>query len=167
MTWIRPADPADAVAIGRIMLRAFRDAPSAPYEAEELGEDVEGLGRDLLRSARSDGHLMLVTEVGATPVAVARVAPRDLARSHHIAQVVLCVDPEWRGRGVGEATLRAAEERAFSELRVERLELRIASNDEALLALARRGGYRCERTERGALFTAGSAKDLFFYVLDR
>jgi len=167
MTWVRPAGAGDVAAIGRVMVRSAIDAPSGIYELAELGDDVDGLGRDVLRAARLDGHLVLLTEVGMTPVALARVVPRDLERSRHIAQVLVCVDPEWRGRGIGDATLRAAERRAFHDLRVERLELRVAADDAPLLRLARRHGYRRERVERGALVVAGAAKDLFFCVRDR
>lgn len=167
VAWVRSADAEDVGALGRVMLRGFSDAPSAPYDLDELDEDAERLGRDLLRGARIDGHLILLTEVGATAVALARVSPRDLVCSRHIAQVALCVAPEWRGRGIGGATLREAERRGFAELRIERLELRVAEDDVASVRLAEGHGYHRERVERGALMTAGRVKDLWFYVRDR
>jgi len=167
VTWVRAVGANDVVALGQVLARGLAEAPSAVFEPDELGRDPEAIGRDAVRSARIEGSVLLLAEVGVTPVAMARVTARDLAYQLHVATAVVCVDPAWRGQGVGRALLEAAERRAFGELGVERLEVRVASDDEALRRLAERRGFRRERVERQGLRRDGVLKDLAYYVKSR
>ena len=167
VTWVRVAGGADVAAIGRVVLRGLGAAPSASQEADEWGSGPEPVGRELLRNARIDGDLLLLAEVGVTPVGVVRVSPREMSSSRHIGTLALCVDPGWRSQGVGRVALAAAERRAWVDLAVERLEVRVSSDDLALRGLVRSSGYRCERRERHGLLTASGPRDVEVYVLDR
>lgn len=165
---LRVAEADDALTLGTLLKRCLIDAPSAMYEADEVARTADSLGRDVLRAARIEGHLLLLGELGAVAVAVGQVARREFVRARHVASLGILVDPAWRGRGVGEATLRGLLRRGFSLDRgLERVEVRVADDDLALRTLATRCGFAVERVEKGALRVGGQTKDLLIYVADR
>lgn len=165
---LRVAEADDALSLGALLRRCLSDAPSAIYEEDEVARTADALGRDMLRVARIEGHLLLLGELGAMAVSVGQVAPREFVRARHVAALGILVDPAWRGRGVGEATLRGLLRRGFGFDRgLERVEVRIADDDLALRTLAARCGFAVERVEKGALRVGGRTKDLLIYVADR
>jgi RimJ/RimL family protein N-acetyltransferase len=80
-------------------------------------------------------------ELDGDVVGHVELAGLDHVRGTGVLARVL-VAPAARGRGIGEAMLRAVLRTAFAELRVELLLLRVYAHNDAALGLYRRLGFR-------------------------
>jgi GNAT superfamily N-acetyltransferase len=119
MTTIRPAQPADALAVARVHVRSWQ----AGYRGLLADDYLDGL-RAEDRARRYDfanpdpraPATLVAVEAGlirgfATTTAPARAA--DLPDHGELS--ALYVDPDWWGRGVGEALLAAARQRLLRQ----------------------------------------------------
>ena len=86
------------------------------------------------------------------------VIPR-IEREERTAELGYVVVPEARGRGVATEALRLLTEFAFTELRMERLELMIAVDNEPSKVVAERCGYVQEGVLRSLFFKQGRRQD--------
>jgi RimJ/RimL family protein N-acetyltransferase len=68
----------------------------------------------------------------------------EAARSGHLARVLIG-DPAARGRGLGQAAVRAALAHAFGELRLERVTLNVFATNDAAIGAYERAGFVRER----------------------
>ena len=105
------------------------------------------LDREQLRGYRIDaarpgsGRRVYAVEADGDVVGHVELAGLDHVRGSGVLARVL-VAPAARGRGIGEAMVRAALRTAFGELRVELLLLRVYAHNQAALELYRRLGFR-------------------------
>jgi RimJ/RimL family protein N-acetyltransferase len=76
-------------------------------------------------------------------------------RQRRTVELGYVVAPEARGRGVARRALELMTEWAFAELGVERVELRIATDNPASRRVAERVGYVRERVLRSVRFKRG------------
>ncbi len=160
----------DAPIIGMLVSSALHDAPSAPLDADELGDDLEQVGRDFVSAMTFGNETLLFAELGRHAAGIARLVPREFVRGSHVATLQLLVAPSMRGRGVGRALRDAGLEEGFGSRRFERIEMAIASHD---LALERLVGseegchWTLERVERRSMKVDGRWRDLAIWVTDR
>lgn len=158
----------DALTLGLLLRAALEDAPSAPIEADELGDDLEQVGRDFVSAVVFGNESLLIAETGRTMAGVVRLVPREFVRGCHIATMQILVAPELRGRRVGTALREAGLQEAATVRRFERVEMHIASHDLALERL-RCGDSRrwdLERVERRATLLDGRWRDVGVWVVD-
>lgn len=160
----------DAMVIGMLVRGALHDAPSAPLDADELGEDLEQVGRDFVSAVSFGGESLLLAELGRHAAGIVRLVPREFQRGGHIATMQILVAQALRGRGVGRALRDAGLSEGFGARRFERIEMIVASHD---LALERLVGsdegrtWTLERVERRAMRVDGRWRDLAVWVTDR
>lgn len=159
----------DAMTLGLLMHAALEDAPSAPIEADELGDDLEQVGRDFVSAVVFGNESLLLAELGRHAAGVVRLVPREFARGCHVATMQVLVAPTLRGRGVGTALREAGLAEGFGVRRFERIEMAIASHDVALERLIGSDSRRwsLERAERRALWLDGRWRDVGLWVVDR
>ncbi|WP_076407464.1 GNAT family N-acetyltransferase [Shewanella sp. UCD-KL12] len=82
-------------------------------------------------------------------------------RRKHVANIGMGVDEKFRGRGVGEAMLKAVIELAYNWLAIRRIELEVYTDNHAAIALYKRNGFVIEGEARDYAFRAGEYVDVF------
>jgi len=85
------------------------------------------------------------------------------AREAETGELAYVVAPEARGRGLAPRALRALGDWAFTELGMQRLQLRIEPGNEVSHAVALRAGYEREGTLRSAFVVRGRRADVVMY----
>ncbi len=160
----------DASVIGMLVRGALHDAPSAPLDADELGDDLEQIGRDFVSAVSFGNESLLMAEMGRHAAGIARLVPREFVRGAHVATMQLLVAQALRGKGVGRALRDAGLAEGFGPRRFERIEMAVASHD---LALERMVGaeegrtWTLERVERRGMKVDGRWRDMAIWVIDR
>lgn len=157
----------DAAKIGLLVSAGLTDAPSAPLDRDELGADLEQVGRDFISAHLFGNETTLLAEVGRHAAGLARMVPREFARAAHVGTLQLLVAPTLRRQGVGRALLAAALDEAFGRRRFERVEMGIAANDPGLVHLVGAPTWSIERVERQALCVYDEYVDVTVWVTDR
>jgi ribosomal protein S18 acetylase RimI-like enzyme len=103
---VRPAEPRDHDAVGALTVRAYVDDGHIPADADYTLHLADAGGR-----ARDAMLLVAVDEddepVGTVTFAVAGSRMAELSREGEAEFRMLAVSPRARGRGVGEALVRA------------------------------------------------------------
>ena len=165
----RLATPGDAVAIERLVGRAYRDEESAPgwlSEAELVDGariDVDGV-IELIDPPRS--QILLMEDAAGVPIACCNVREHEPGAAYF---GLLSVLPSHQDRGVGRTLLARAEAGAVEWWRAREMRMRVLEPRELLIAWYERRGYR--RTGERTLFTeivpgvTTKVEDLHFVVL--
>ncbi len=169
MATLRAATMADATALGRMILEGHVDAPSSPFEADELEPEPALLGGEFILAAL-DGSELLFRLDGPRGelVGCVRVVPREFLRAGHVGSVQLLVRPAWRRRGLGRAALLGLMAHRAVTGRFERLEVQVTRADEPqmalLAALATTQGWGVERVEVGAARLGEAFSDILTWA---
>lgn len=99
---------------------------------------------------------------------VAHIELERIDRQRRSATVcLLAVAPEARGRGIGTATISAVLEKAFGELRLHRLELRVFEGNAAVAIYQRLGFVREGLLREVALGPGGHRSAIVMSVLEQ
>jgi ribosomal-protein-alanine N-acetyltransferase len=116
---------------------------------------------------------MLESELAADRMLVLTIADPDsdrylgaivlFAREAETGELAYVVAPEARGRGLAPRALRVLGDWAFTELGMQRLQLRIEPGNEVSHAVALRAGYEREGTLRSAFVVRGRRADVVMY----
>jgi hypothetical protein len=159
----------DATTLGLLLRAGLSDAPSAPVEADELGDDLEQVGRDFISAMAFGNETLLLAELGRHAAGIARIIPREFSRGSHVGTLQILVAPTHRGRGIGKLLRETSLFAGFEGRRFERIEMNVASHDLALERLI--GGdtrrWILERAERRATLVGGRFRDVGVWVVDR
>jgi aminoglycoside 6'-N-acetyltransferase len=144
---LRSATPADAEALAALEhASAIHHASIDPdrWRVPSLDEVAAHRRRSLARHPRDEGIVAVADGrvIGMIELWLKRPGDPDSALIGRVrADLGISVAPEWRGRGVGTALLRAAE--AWARARgVERMTLDVDAANDAALRLYERVGYR-------------------------
>lgn len=157
----------DAATLGVLISSALARAPSAPIERDELGADLEQVGRDFVAASLFGNETLLLAMLGRHPAGTARLIPREFVRARHIATLQILVAPSLRGRGVGRRLRDAALAEAFDRRHYERVEMVVANHDTGLARLVSGRGWSLERIEQNGLYSEGALRDVAVWVADR
>ena len=114
-TTIRALTPdevdACAPALAAVLADCVAGGASVSFMADMTLADAEAFWRGVAQSARSDGRAVLVAEDAEGIAGVVEVIPAGVANQPHRADIAkMLVHRRARGRGVGEALMRAAEQ---------------------------------------------------------
>ncbi|MFO0745372.1 MAG: GNAT family N-acetyltransferase [Myxococcota bacterium] len=157
----------DAARIGLLVSSGLSDAPSAPIERDELGADLEQVGRDFVSAHLFGNETVLLADLGRHTAGLARLVPREFVRAAHVGTLQILVAPNHRHQGVGRALLAAALADGFGRRRFERIEMAVAANDLALLRLTQAPQWTLERLEHQSLCVYGDYVDVGIWVTER
>lgn len=157
----------DAATIGLLIASALDHAPSAPIERDELGPDLEQVGRDFVAASLFGSETLLLATLGRHAAGTARLIPREFVRARHIATLQILVAPALRGRGVGRRLRDAALAEAFERRHYERIEMLVANHDTGLARLVAEHGWSLERIEQNGLLSEGALRDVAVWVAER
>jgi RimJ/RimL family protein N-acetyltransferase len=152
-----------------------------PYRLEDVAPDHDAVEHpssarwlNMHSTGDADGDLrMLDAERAAGRMLVLTIADTDddrylgvlvlITREAETAEFAYLIAPEARGRGLSSRALRLIGDWAFSELGMQRLQLRVDPANDASHAVARRAGYEREGTLRSAFVVRGRRTDVVMY----
>lgn len=165
---IRKPEAQDVFELGLFMHRALEDAPSSQLEAGELNPDLEHMGQYVLAQSLFGNESQWLVERGNQLLGLFRFLPKEFLRARHVGQARILVLREHRQEGIGAFLLKEGLERVFSMHGIERVEMQVADDDVALLALLASSSYpwRRERLATKALYVDGHYVDLGIWVTD-
>jgi len=156
-----------AAKIGLLVSSGLTAAPSSPIDRDELGADLEQVGRDFISAHLFGNETTLLAEIGRHAAGLARIVPREFQRAAHVGTLQLLVAPPHRRQGVGRALLATALDEAFTRRRFERIEMAVAATDLGLAHLVGEPRWTVERVERQALCVWDEYIDVAVWVTER
>lgn len=157
MIAIRPLELMDIVPLGELVLSSIDEASSSLRESNEYPRSPLLVGEEVT-SYDETGIPPLVADLDGAIAGFASFERRAMARSSHVMELRVLVHPAARGRGIGEALLEGARERAFQDPGVTKVFVTVAEDDHGLLRLiARSGGWRREQRAPGG-FARGARR---------
>ncbi len=130
---------------------------------ERLGRTLEEV-RAQFRDADPRTTLWLVAEVGGEVVGGANFRRGTWAKNAHTADLGVAILPAHRGRGLGEALMRAGIDWA-REVGVRKLKLGVFATNERAIRLYRRLGFVEEARLRGEVVLQGEPVDELLFAL--
>lgn len=108
---VRPADPADAAAVARVQLAAWREAYADLLPSEALTLDPDDLAAAWGQSVTappSPRHRLLVAVEAGEVVGLAASEPAEVGAEVGAELTALLVEPRWSRRGHGSRLLAAS-----------------------------------------------------------
>jgi RimJ/RimL family protein N-acetyltransferase len=158
MVPIRPAVPADAVALLELKQRLDRETSFMMYEAGEREASAQDLAADLARVAQSGNSVVIVADAGDHLAGYVELAGGSFRRSRATAYVVIGVRADAGGAGIGAALLRHATQWA-SRHGLHRLELTVMAHNHRAISLYERMGFSVEGRRKQCLIVDGQFVD--------
>lgn len=163
---VRWATTNDWYRLGELALGGLTAAPSSEVGLEDVYEDPQEFGEQLLHGSAC--VLLAVDPTRSVALGAVRIVPREFIRASHIVELAILVAPRARRQEVGSRLLDLAVQTLIEEGRRAKVVVRIASDDEALQATLKATGrpWRLERVEKGALWRDGALVDMHLHGLD-
>jgi ribosomal protein S18 acetylase RimI-like enzyme len=160
MAVIRLATPRDADHLLALQRRLDTQSTFMLLEPEERDSDSAAL-QNRLASHRGTGSFDLLASVDGFAVGWISVEVMPYRRARKTGYVVLGVDSQAKGRGIGTSLLAAAEEEG-SRRGLCRLELTVMSDNLRALHLYLRSGFQIEGLRREALHLGSTPIDEYY-----
>jgi RimJ/RimL family protein N-acetyltransferase len=160
MHQIRLARPADAAALLALQHRLDTQSSFMLLEPGER-EQTPGRLRDRLRGQGAMGSFDLVAATADRLAGWLTVEVLPVRRASRTGYVVMGVDADAAGRGIGSGLLAAADQQARHR-GLQRLELTVMADNLRALGLYLRGGFQVEGLRRQALARDGAVVDEYY-----
>lgn len=162
---IRPLTKADAPAMRELRLMGLKTdafAFGASYETESkeplsfFEDRCETTETKVFFGAFENKHLVGLTSI------VRETAPKY---RHHANIYAVYTHPDFRGRGISKALLRASIDQAYRWQDVEYLQLGVATNNDAAIRVYESAGFKVWGTQESALRVDGVDYDEHYMAL--
>jgi len=140
-----------------LVLRNTRVPEPWPEGFERTWVEAYERGR---QDGTRDGYAIVDAESGAF-LGIAGVV--DLEQDANQGEIGYALVSEARGRGIATRALGLVTRYALEELGLERVELRIGTENDASMRVAERGGYRREGVLRSLYVKPGRREDFVVY----
>jgi L-phenylalanine/L-methionine N-acetyltransferase len=153
---VRRAEVGDAEAFHRIMT-----APRVVAGTLQLPlQTVERTRKFLAEPPDGSYVLVAVAEGEVIGNLDLRTHPHSPRRSH-VGEIGMAVHEDWQGKGMGTALMEAALDLADDWLNLERIELKVYTDNAAGRALYEKFGFEIEGTHRRYAFREGQYVDAY------
>ncbi|MCS3804962.1 putative acetyltransferase [Chromobacterium alkanivorans] len=151
---IRKVEPEDAPALAAMMVleEVVANTLQLPYQS------VDDWRRKLAQT-QPHVHSLVACNAEGRVIGNAGLIGNERPRIRHAADLFIVVHPDWHGRGVGSALLRALLELADNWLGLLRVELAVVHDNEPAIALYRKFGFELEGRRRMEQLRAGRYED--------
>lgn len=156
---IRPLHWTEAAVFSALRKKIENEAPYLPASAGERNEGVLHIWMRLYLHRRRSATLV-ASENGHMLGYITIVFPM-LRKFRNNAYIVLAVDADARGKGIGSKLITAAEEKARS-LKRYRIELEVFAKNSRAVALYERLGYVIEGRKKNAIRDESGTDDILF-----
>jgi RimJ/RimL family protein N-acetyltransferase len=168
MTVVRPVEEGDVAALLEAQLAIDAESRFMMFEPGERPRDLEDKRRSLTETLAPRNATLLVAVEGPRIIGFAEARGGAYRRNAHAAEIVLGVQADRRGRGVGGRLLAELERWAVAR-GIVRLELTVMTPNERARRLYERHGFVVEGTKRLALRVDGGLVDelLMAKILER
>jgi L-phenylalanine/L-methionine N-acetyltransferase len=163
---VRRAEPGDYAAVAATMATPKAYAGTLQLPLPSLEQWRERLAKSdpdqfailaEVRSTVSGGETWeVVGNLGLHPT-----SSSGSPRRRHAAEIGMSVRDDWQGRGIGDALMRTALDRADNWMPVLRIELTVYTDNAAAVALYRRHGFVVEGTHRAFALRNGVFVDAY------
>jgi RimJ/RimL family protein N-acetyltransferase len=138
---IRIAKPEDAGEILSIWRYVVEEGAYTLREPDEFKRTEDDVIQRIEGYYESGGSLFLVAEIEGTVVGLLEFANGQLRRTAHSGMLVMLVNPEWRGIGVGTALLDTLLGWARGNPSIEKVTLATFSSNTRAINLYRKMGF--------------------------
>ncbi|WP_371018179.1 GNAT family N-acetyltransferase [Pseudalkalibacillus sp. JSM 102089] len=158
---IRQISPDDAEAFVKLIKGVESDSPFMLFEDGERKTTIAEQ-RERIEKMESDRHSRIFVAENAGELIGYLIAVGGQAkRNQHSAYVVIGIEEEYRGQGVGSELFIELEKWAVTQ-NLHRLELNVVTRNEGGLALYRKAGFEVEGLKRHSLFIADEFVDEYY-----
>jgi RimJ/RimL family protein N-acetyltransferase len=165
---LRCPDEEDAEALLTMMHAVFEDGAGMPVTFDEMPILSVDQERAWIR-ARRDGpnEIFVLAEVGGTFAGNVRLQTPPRKRLVHVATLAITLTPPFRGLGIGDALMKVALDWARAHPRIEKVDLRVLSDNERAIGLYRKYGFVVEgRLARAIRYEDGRYVDAVLMARD-
>lgn len=141
---IRSANPGGVPAILAIHRSVVEEGAYTLAEPDEFTRTEEHERNAIVEHAEAPGALLMVAETAGQVVGWVQFHNGNRRRTAHSGMLSMMVDERWRGKGVGEALLRALIDWAEESALIEKLTLAIFSTNRRAIRLYEKLGFQVE-----------------------
>ncbi|WP_028784207.1 GNAT family N-acetyltransferase [Thalassobacillus devorans] len=151
---IRHIEIADAERFRNLMLQVEAESDFMLYEAGERDISIERQ-KSMIKSIQAQENAAIFLADFDGDLAGYLIAVGGKAkRTKHSAYLVIGINADFRGNGIGSKLFQALEAWA-QEKGIHRLELTVVTQNEAALGLYKKAGFEVEGTKRDSLLIDG------------
>ncbi len=158
---IREIEPSDAEGFLRLTKQVEDTSEFMKWEPEERKTKPEQQGKMIENIRKSGNAVILAAENNNELIGFLIAMGGSAARKRHSVYIVTGMLAKYRGKGTGTKLFEALEKWA-AEQEIHRLELTVATPNEAGVALYKKMGFEVEGIKRHSLFINGNYVDEYY-----
>ncbi|WP_088051157.1 GNAT family N-acetyltransferase [Virgibacillus dakarensis] len=155
---IRQVTENDTEALLQLLKQVDNESAYMLHDANERKTTLESIKKMIAAFTAEPNSVIFVAEEAGTLVGYFLAVGGKVNRTRHSAYIVIGILPAFRGKGIGKAFFRAAEQWARKQ-RVHRLELTVVAKNEAAIGLYKKAGFEMEGVKKHSLFIDGAFVD--------
>lgn len=158
---IREAEIVDAEGLANLIQRVDESSEYMLWEAGERHVSADSQLKMIKGMKSKENSCLLVAEENKQLVGYMLVVGGNATRNKHSAYLVIGILKDFRGKGIGTRMFNALEQ--WSALHhIKRLELTVATKNNAALSLYKKAGFEVEGTKRNSLFVNNEFVDEYY-----
>jgi RimJ/RimL family protein N-acetyltransferase len=158
---VREAKPSDADKLALLIQEVENTSPYMLWEPGERKIQAENQQKMIEKIQSEDNSTILVAEQDDYLIGYLFAIGGKPKKTRHTIYLVIGIHVDYRGKGVGSLLFHELDQWATHH-HIHRIELTVASKNEAGLALYRKMGFEIEGTKRDSLFINGEYVDEYY-----
>lgn len=158
---IREVETSDAKKLAKVFQRVDEESDYMLWEPGERIISTENQKKMITDFNHTDNSTILVAEKDHKLTGYLLARGGNARRNKHSAYIVVGIVKDYRGKGVGTLLFDKLEQWAHLN-QISRLELTVAAENTAGIALYKKRGFQIEGTKRNALWIKGECVDEYY-----